>query len=49
MIEALAGSQAWVEINKTGQERDCASEARNAYVGRVLSFLNVSAVKPFKS
>ena len=42
-IKALAESQAWVETNKTGQELDCATEARRAYVGRVLSFMDVSA------
>jgi phosphomannomutase len=48
VIRALAGSQTWGETNKTGQELDCATEARRAYVGRVLSFTDVSALKPLK-
>ena len=48
VIKALAGSQAWVERNKTGQELDRGAEARRAYVGRVLNFMDVSALKPLK-
>ena len=48
VIKALAESQAWVETNKPGQEMDRATEARRAYVDRVLSFMDVSALKPLK-
>ena len=47
-IKALAGSQAWVATNKTGKEWDRATEARRAYVGRILSFMDVSGLKPLK-
>jgi phosphomannomutase len=48
VIKSLAGSQAWVATNKTSQELDRATEARRAYVGRILSFMDVSALKPLK-
>ena len=48
VIKALAGSQAWLETNKTGEELYRATEARMAYVGHVLNFLDVSDLKPLK-
>ena len=48
MIKALAESQAWVETNTTGQEFCRATEARSAYVDRVLGFMDVSVLTPLK-
>ncbi len=48
VIKALAETQDWVEVSKLGQEHDRADEARKAYVNRVLSFADVSALKPLK-
>ena len=48
VIKALAGSQAWVKTNRNCQELDRATEARGAYVGRTLSFMDATALKPLK-
>ena len=47
-IKALAGSQEWLDVSEIGKEIDRADEARQAYVTRVLSFLNVGVLKPLK-
>ncbi len=48
VVKSLAESQAWVTINKLGQELDITTEARSAYIGRVLSLLDVTSLKPLK-
>ena len=48
VIKALAGSQEWASNNQVGKEFDCSAEARKAYVDRVLSFVDVKALKPLK-
>ncbi len=48
VIKALASSQAWLDVSEVGQELECADEARQAYVERVLSFIDVDAVRPLK-
>ena len=47
-IKALASSKEWLDVSLVGQERDYAAAARQAYVERILSFVDVSAVKPLK-
>ncbi len=47
-IKALAGSLQWVEVSATGKQFDRSGEARKAYVNRVLSFVDVSALRPLK-
>lgn len=48
VIKALASSQEWESVTVVGQEFECAGEARKAYVERILSFANVSALKHLK-
>ena len=48
VIKALAGSQEWVSVGKVGKELDCSDEAREAYVDRVLSFVDVKALRPLR-
>jgi len=48
VIKALAGSQEWVSVGKVGKELDRSAEARKAYVDRVLSFVDVKALRPLK-
>lgn len=47
-IKTLAGSQNWQSGTKLTRELNCADEARNAYVTRVVSFTEVSVLKPLK-
>ena len=47
-IKALAGSQEWQDASEVGKEIDRADEARQAYVTRVLSFLDVGVLKSLK-
>ena len=47
MIKALAASQGWSAAG-VGKEFDRAAEARKAYVDRVLSFVDVKALRPLK-
>ena len=48
VIKALAGSQEWLSVGETGKELDHSDEARKAYVDRVLSFVDVKALRPLK-
>jgi putative addiction module antidote len=48
VIKALAGSQEWAEVDEVGKELNRSAEARKAYVDRVLSFVDVSALRPLK-
>jgi len=48
VIKALAGSQEWVTVGEVGKEFDRSDEARKAYVDRVLSFVDVKALRPLK-
>ena len=48
VIKALAGSQEWVSGGEVGKEFDRSEEARKAYVDRVLSFVDVNALRPLK-
>jgi len=48
MIKALAGSQEWSSGAEIGKQLDRSDEARKAYVDRVLSFVNVQALRPLK-
>jgi phosphomannomutase len=48
VIKALASSQKWVDLSGVGREFDHSAEARKAYVDRVLSFVNVKALRPLK-
>jgi len=48
VIKALASSQDWSSGAKMGKERDLSAEARKAYVDRVLSFVDVKALRPLK-
>ena len=48
MIKALAGSQEWSSGAEVGKELDRSAEARKAYVDRVLSFVDVKALRPLK-
>jgi phosphomannomutase len=48
VIKALAGSQEWLSVGETGKELDRSDEARKAYVDRVLSFVDVKALRPLK-
>ena len=47
VIKALAGSQEW-SAAEVGKEFDRSAEARKAYVDRVLSFVDVEALRPLK-
>jgi phosphomannomutase len=48
VIKALAGSQEWSSGAEIGKELDCSGVARKAYVDRVLSFVDVKALRPLK-
>ena len=48
MIKALAGSQEWLSGAEVGKELNRSAEAREAYVERVLSFVDVKALRPLK-
>ena len=48
VIKALAGSQEWARNRQVGEEVDRSVEARKAYVERVLSFVDVKALRPLK-
>jgi phosphomannomutase len=48
VIKSLAGSQEWTGVDTVGKECDRSEEARKAYVDRVLSFIDVTALRPLK-
>ena len=48
VISALANSQDWVGTSEVGKVFDRSAEARKAYVDRVLSFVDVTALRPLK-
>ncbi|MDA0852858.1 MAG: phosphomannomutase [Proteobacteria bacterium] len=48
VVKTLAGSQEWVSGGEGGKEFDRSEEARKAYVDRVLSFVDVKALRPLK-
>ena len=48
VIRQLAETEAWAPPPSTGTIQDRAKEARAAYVRRVLSFVDVSVLKPLK-
>ncbi|MDB4830967.1 phosphomannomutase [Paracoccaceae bacterium] len=48
VIKALAGSKECLSVAETGKELDRSDEARKAYVDRVLSFVDVKALRPLK-
>ncbi|MDB4593268.1 phosphomannomutase [Paracoccaceae bacterium] len=48
VIKVLASAQQWVDVDAMGQEFDRSAEARKAYVDRVLSFVDVKALRPLK-
>lgn len=48
VIKALASSQEWLDVAKVGREFDRTVEARRAFVDRVLTFLDVKALRPLK-
>ena len=48
VIKVLAGSQEWSSGAEIGKQLDRSDEARKAYVDRVLSFVNVQALRPLK-
>ena len=48
VIKVLAGSQEWLSFGKVGRELDRSDEARKAYVDRVVSFVDVKALRPLK-
>ena len=48
VIKALASAQQWVDVDALGKEFDRSTEAREAYVGRVLSFADAKALRPLK-
>ena len=47
-IKALASSQAWSDVMDVGREFERSEAARQAYVGRVLSFVDLPALRPLK-
>ena len=47
-IKALASSQAWSDVTDVGRELERSEAARQAYVERVLSFVNLPAMRPLK-
>ena len=47
-FKALAGSQEWLDVSEPSQELGRAGGACQAYVEGVLSFMDVSALKPVK-
>ena len=48
VIKALAGSQEWLSVAEVGKELDRSAEARKAYVDRILSFVDIEALRPLK-
>ena len=48
VIKALAGSQEWASVENVGNEFGRSGVARKAYVDRVLSFVDVKALRPLK-
>ena len=48
VIRELSSSKSWVNVAEVGRELECSAEARIAYVDRVLSFVNVLALRPLK-
>ena len=48
VIKALAGSQEWLSGAAIGREFDRSSDARKAYLDRVLTFADVNALRPLK-
>lgn len=48
VIKALAGSQKWSDVAEVTSEVDRSAEARMAYVDRILSFVDVSTLRPLK-
>jgi phosphomannomutase len=48
VIKALAGSQEWLSGAEVGKELNRSAEAREAYVQRVLSLVDVKALRPLK-
>ena len=46
VIKALAGSQEWLSGAETSNRLDRSAEARRANVDRVLSFVDVKALRP---
>ena len=48
VIKALAGSQEWSSRAEVSKELDRSEVARKAYVDRVLSFVDVKALRPLK-
>ena len=47
-IKAVASTQAWSGVTGVGRELERSEAARKAYVGRVLSFVNLPALRPLK-
>mgnify|MGYP001176539488 FL=1 len=47
-IKALASSQAWSDVTDVGREFERSEAARQAYVGRVLSLVDLPALRPLK-
>ena len=47
-IKALVGSEEWLSCALVGKELDRSAEARKAYVERVLSFVDIKALRPLK-
>ena len=48
VIKLLASSQEWVSVGKVGKEFDRSTEARKGYVERVLSFVDIKALRPLR-
>lgn len=48
VIKTLASSQNWIDIAEVGQLYNRKGDARQAYVGRVLSFVHVIELQPLK-
>ena len=48
VIKSLAGSQEWASVENVSNEFDRSGVARKAYVDRVLSFVDVKALRPLK-
>ena len=48
VIKALAGSQEWLSVAEVGKQLDRSAEARKAYVDRILSFVDIEALRPLK-
>ena len=48
VIKSLASSQQWLDVAAMGREFDRSADARKAYVERVVSFVDVKALRPLK-